>query len=102
MDRSGQPAIQPAENSPEQKVEAGAARCPATGLDAGGSVTWAEADQRNGLGVPMDLNFSRADATKTLLKVIGEQGMKRIGRMEFGLMAQAGAPWLLGHEELLQ
>jgi uncharacterized lipoprotein YddW (UPF0748 family) len=39
--------------------------------------------------------------TASLLAALGRAGLERVGWFEFGLMAPAGAPWLVGREDLL-
>ena len=90
-------------------------------LYTAGVVTWTPARSRNRLAIPTDPQLPppapaavarraaprssaavrTADPTASLLAALGQAGLERVGWFEFGLMAPAGAPWLVGREDLL-
>lgn len=70
-------------------------------LYTGGALTWPVAPERNRFGVPLDPELPGADHVPQLLGQIGRQGLVRVGWLEFGLMAPAGAPWLRDRQDLL-
>jgi uncharacterized lipoprotein YddW (UPF0748 family) len=70
-------------------------------LYSGGFVTWPLAPERNPLGLRLDPQLSRAEATGQLLAGLGQRGVQRLGWLEFGLMAPPDADWLRGRAELL-
>jgi len=59
---------------------------------------------RNRLAIPTDPLLpptTTAGPTASLLAALGRAGLERVGWFEFGLMAPAGAPWLVGRDDLL-
>jgi uncharacterized lipoprotein YddW (UPF0748 family) len=73
-------------------------------LYTAGVVTWSPAPARNRLAIPTDPLLpptTTAGPTASLLAALGRAGLERVGWFEFGLMAPAGAPWLVGRDDLL-
>ena len=73
-------------------------------LYTAGVVTWRPAPARNRLAIPTDPLLpptTTAGPTASLLAALGRAGLERVGWFEFGLMAPAGAPWLVGRDDLL-
>lgn len=70
-------------------------------LYSGGSVTWPLDPVHNRFAVSLDPALPSPEHVPQLLRDLGQQGLVRVGWMEFGLMATAEAPWLLSRQELL-
>ena len=84
-----------------QFLAANGFRRAAVPLYTGGYTTWSLAPEASPLGIPSDPQLPTPSSTRELLDALGQQGLERVGWLEFGLMAPANAPWLRGHEALL-